>query len=120
MTLQPGTGLEATPAAAEPTEAQPVEIADAVRVAVLGVPGVAGLHGGAFGEAATYFPGRTVKGIQVRPEITTVHVVLAWDALATETSARVRAAARAVTHTPVDVVVEDVAAPAGAADDPQA
>jgi hypothetical protein len=32
----------------------------------------------------------------------------------------VRAAASAVTHTRVDVVVEDVAAPAGAADDLQA
>ncbi|MFD1056062.1 hypothetical protein [Terrabacter terrigena] len=61
-----------------------------------------------------------MKGIQVRPEVTTVHVVLAWDASAAETAAKVRAAARAVTHTPVDVVVEDVLAPGGAANEAKA
>ncbi|NUR81990.1 MAG: hypothetical protein HOQ21_16340, partial [Dermatophilaceae bacterium] len=67
------------------------ETVDVIEAAVLGVPGVAGLHGGAFGEAATHFPGRTVQGVQVRPDGATVHLVLSWDARADETANRVRA-----------------------------
>lgn len=103
MTGQPGEG------AAPP----PTEISDVVQAAVLGVPGVAGLHGGAFGEAATYLPGRTVKGVQLRPGSAVVHVILAWGAPVQETADKVRAAVTAITHTPVDVVVEDVADPLG-------
>lgn len=103
MTRQRGEG-KASP---------PTEVADAVQAAALGVRGVAGMHGGAFGEAATYLPGRTVKGVQLRPGEAIVHVILAWDAPAQKTAERVRAAVTAITHTRVDVVVEDVAAPLG-------
>lgn len=98
----------------EPGQA-PVELADAVQAAVLSVPGVAGLHGGAFGEAATYLPGRIVPGVQLRPGGTTVHVVLAWGVPVMETADRVRAAVTQITRTRVDVVVGDVAAPLAAA-----
>jgi hypothetical protein len=91
----------------------PTEIADTVQAAVLGVPGVAGMHGGAFGEAATYLPGRTVKGVQLRAGEAIVHIILAWEAPAQKTAERVRAVVTAITHTRVDVVVEDVAAPLG-------
>lgn len=109
MTGQPGAGRQLPSA----------ETAEAVRAVVLAVPGVAGLHAGAFGEAATHFAGRSVKGIQLRPDSTTVHVVLGWDAPADETAARVRSAVSAVTHTSVDVVVEDVAFPPGMTDQAQ-
>ncbi|MGN6523304.1 MAG: hypothetical protein ACTHMZ_08920, partial [Actinomycetes bacterium] len=67
-------------------------MADAVAAAVLLVPGVAGLHPGAFGEAATHLPGRTVRGVQLRSGSTTVHVVLEWGAPAQTTAERVREA----------------------------
>ncbi|MFM6850033.1 MAG: hypothetical protein ACKOVB_13130 [Terrabacter sp.] len=95
------------------SQASPTETADAVKAAVLAVPGVVGLHGGAFGEVATYFPGRTVQGVRVRPESTAVHLVLAWNAPAQATAALVREAVTSITRTPVDIVVADVAEPAG-------
>ncbi len=101
MTGQPGEG----------SPPQPAELADAVEAAVLSVPGVAALHGGAFGEAATYLAGRKVTGVQLRPGTTTVHVVLTYGVPVRETADRVRAVVSAITHTPVDVVVEDVATP---------
>ncbi len=97
-----------------PGEVQVAETADAVRAAVLDLPGVAGLHGGAFGEVATHLRGRTVPGVQVRPDRTAVHVVLEWDVDAREAAALVRAAVAGITHTPVDVVVADITPPAEA------
>ncbi|NUO35992.1 MAG: hypothetical protein HOQ27_13155 [Dermatophilaceae bacterium] len=89
------------------------ETVDVIRAAVLGVPGVAGLHAGAYGEAATHFPGRSVPGVQVRPEGASVHLVLAWGAPAEATASEVRAVVSRITDRPVDVVIEDVAGPAG-------
>jgi hypothetical protein len=98
-------GLDAVRGSAAP------ETADLVREAVLAVPGVAGLHGGTFGEAATYLPGRKVEGVRVRPGLTEVHIVLAWDVPVQPTADAVRAVVTVVTGTAVDVVVQDVAAP---------
>ncbi|WP_221934933.1 hypothetical protein [Georgenia yuyongxinii] len=52
------------------------ELADAVAAAALAVPGVARLHAGALGEAATYLPGRRVPGVRIRPGGVEVHVVV--------------------------------------------
>lgn len=87
------------------------EIADSVRAAVLALPGVADLHTGAFGEVATYLPGRRVEGVRVRADRTEVHIVVEWGASALEVADAVRAAATAITHTVVDVHVQDFAAP---------
>lgn len=87
------------------------EVADSVRAAVLALPGVADLHTGAFGEVATYLPGRRVEGVRVRADRTEVHVVVEWGASALEVADAVRAAATAITHTVVDVHVQDFAAP---------
>lgn len=95
-------------AAASPS----ADLADRVAIAVLGVPGVVGLHPGVFGEVATYLPGRRVDGVRLRPDRSEVHLVLAWGAPALPTAEAVRAAASALTGTPVDVSVEDVADPA--------
>lgn len=92
---------------------QPVEQADVIATAVLGTPGVHGLHSGAFGEVATYLPGRRVTGVRVLDDSCEVHVTLSWGAPFADTSAAVRAALRPLTTGPVDVVVEDVAGPDG-------
>ena len=111
----PGTSPGTSPGT-EPTDPGSIDTAYAVAAAVRAVPGVVGLHGGAFGQAATYYPGRTVSGVQLRPEVTTVHLVLAWGVPVPATAALVRDAVSRVTHGPVDVVVEDVADPVGAMD----
>lgn len=86
-------------------------MADRVRDAVLAVPGVADLHGGAFGEVATYLAGRVVKGVQLRRDAASVHVVLNWNTPARPTAQTIRAAVEPIVGTPVDVVVEDYAPP---------
>lgn len=106
MTGEPGAGGNLAP-----PESASTEMADAVAAVVLLVPGVAGLHPGAFGEAATHLPGRTVRGVQLRSGSTTVHVVLEWGAQAQTIAERVREAVAALTHGSVDVVVADVATP---------
>ncbi|GAA1897689.1 Asp23/Gls24 family envelope stress response protein [Lapillicoccus jejuensis] len=96
-----------------PTTAGPV---DALVDAVLGVPGVVGLHAGALGEVATYLPGRRVPGVRVRDGVVDVHVVLAEGAPLRTTAVAVRAAvATLVPGAAVDVTVEDVRAPGVAA-----
>ena len=94
------------------------EIADAVRAAVLAVPGVADLHSGSYGEVATYLPGRKVQGVRMRAERAEVHVVLDWGSPALATADAVRRAASAITATAVDVHVQDFAAPPGLEPDP--
>lgn len=98
-------------AAAGPGEAQP-DVADLVAGAVRAVPGVADLHPGMWGEAATYLPGRRVQGVQVRPASTHVHVVLAWGVDIAATADAIRAAVQPIVGTTVDVTVQDMTAPA--------
>ena len=98
------------------------QLADAVAAATRAVPGVADLHTGAFGEVATYLPGRRVNGVRLREQVTEVHIVLTWGSPLLDTADRVRAAVAALVTTPVDVTVEDVVepvvAPAGPPDLP--
>ena len=89
-------------------------LADQVEAAVRSVPGVAGLHAGAFG-VATYLPGRRIAGIAVRPDSCEVHVVLRWDSPAHQTAARIRAAVAPILNTVVHVAIQDVAEPEPAA-----
>lgn len=88
-----------------------METADVVSRLTLGVPGVAALHPGRFGEAATHLPGRRVTGVQVRDDLVEVHVTLLWGADVLATADAVRAAAEPVVARPVHVTVEDVLAP---------
>jgi len=93
-------------------------MADRVAVAVGSVPGVAELHPGRFGEAATHLPGRRVRGVQLRPDRVEVHVALYWGADVLATADEVRAAAMSVAGRPVDVTVQDVLPPgAGSGDE---
>ena len=95
------------------SEADP---ADLIAAAVTAVPGVAGLHGGMFGEVATYLPGHRVTGIRTNADgVTEVHVTLTFGAAVRDTAARVRDAAAGVAGGVVDVTVEDIVAAPGTA-----
>jgi uncharacterized alkaline shock family protein YloU len=83
-------------------------LADRVVEAVLAVPGVAGLHGGVFGEVATYLPGRRVTGIRLRDNGAGVHVTLVYGTPVLDAAERVRAAVASLVTGPVSVTVEDV------------
>lgn len=93
-------------------ETQPAaELADLVAAAARGVPGVADLHTGAFGEVATYLPGRRVDGVRLRDDVTEVHLVLRWGAPVLATADAVRATIVALVPGRVDVAVQDVVDP---------
>jgi len=89
------------------------DLVEAVAQAVREVPGVAGLHGGMFGEVGTYLPGRRVQGIRHTPEGTDVHVTLLFGVPVRETAVQIRHAVAVLTGGPVHVTVEDVVADAG-------
>ncbi len=89
----------------------PTELADLVAAATRAVPGVSDLHAGAFGEVATYLPGRKVTGVQMRPDVTNVDVVLHWGAPVPSTAERVRQVVTALVGTSVHVTVQDVTEP---------
>ncbi len=88
-----------------------VELADQVAAAVLTVRGVTGLHGGMFGETATYLPGRRVPGVRLTEDVTDIHLTLAYGAPVFATAQQVRTAVAALVPGPVNVTVEDVAPP---------
>lgn len=85
--------------------------ADAVAAAVLGVAGVHSRHGGAFGEVATYLPGRRVTGVRLHERGCDLHVVLAYGAAVADVVSGVRAAVRPLVSGTIDVTIEDVAPP---------
>ncbi|MFT3660444.1 MAG: hypothetical protein QM809_03335 [Gordonia sp. (in: high G+C Gram-positive bacteria)] len=97
----------------------PGDLAESVAAAVLAVPGVAGLSGGAFGAVATFGPGGRVIGIALRDEAGEVAIVgeLGYDLQAV--AERVRAAAEPVAGRPIDVLVADLRLPDDAPTDPE-
>ena len=48
---------------------------DPIVAAVLACPLVAGLHGGRYGQIATYLPGRRVTGIRITEDEVAIHLV---------------------------------------------
>lgn len=80
------------------------DIADAV----LAIDGVVGLHGGMFGEAATYLPGRRIAGIRIGEDGTEVHVTLEFGVAVRETADAVRRTVATMVDGPVHVTVEDI------------
>lgn len=92
---------------------------DRIADAVTALPAVARLHGGRFGEVATYLPGRRVTGVQVGEERIAIHVVGRLGVPVPRLVAGIRAAvAPLVRGLPVDVVVEDLAADGESTDEP--
>ncbi|MEO7060749.1 MAG: hypothetical protein ABI083_13600 [Lapillicoccus sp.] len=115
MTIPASTPSDISTASGSRVEGRPAfgtpELADAVAAAARSVPGVADLHTGAFGEVATYLPGRRVNGVRLRPDVTEVHLVLAWGSPLLQTADEVRSVVAALVPTPVDVTIEDVVEP---------
>jgi hypothetical protein len=110
------------------TDVDLVDLVDPIAMAVRACPAVAGLHGGRFGRATTYLPGRRVAGVAVLPggiapgEIA-IGVVGRYPASVSEIAGQVRAAvAGVVPNVSVTVHVEDVLLPeedrVGPASDP--
>lgn len=92
--------------------------ADRIAVATLSCPAVARLHGGRFGEVATYLPGRRIGGVRLRSTPdgdpagvqVEVHVVGRYPAAVAEIADQVRTALRPIVGSArVDVVVGDYA-----------
>lgn len=92
--------------------------AERVAAAVAACPSVADLHGGPFGEVATYLPGRRVVGVRISGDGTgtgpapvgtvEVHVTGRYPAPVAEIGREVRAAVHEVLAGPVvDTTVED-------------
>lgn len=93
-----------------PSLPAPVEVslADRITAAVLGCPSVAGLHGGRFGEVATYLPGRRVPGVRLTATEVAVHLVGLYPATVAEIDAQVRAAvAPHLAGLPLAITIED-------------
>lgn len=82
--------------------------AERIAAAVAGVPGVAGLHGGMFGEVGTYLPGRRVVGVRIGTERVDVHVSITLDTPVRPTADAIQQAVATLTTLPVDVTIEDV------------
>ena len=83
-------------------------LVDSIAALVSTIEGVAGLHAGMFGEAATYLPGRRVAGIRLAEYGTEVHVSLLYGHPLRPTAEAVRDAVAELTSGPVHVTVEDV------------
>ncbi|EME21169.1 Asp23/Gls24 family envelope stress response protein [Rhodococcus triatomae] len=82
--------------------------ADLIAARVLAVPGVAGLHGGTFGEVATYLPGRRVLGIRLTDPGCAIHIVVAYPHNVVDVADAVHHAVTPLAGGPVIVTVEDV------------
>ncbi len=92
---------------ARPSEGE-FDRADLVAATVLAVDGVVGLHGGMFGEAATYLPGRKVAGVRISEDGAQVHLTVGYGRPVHPLAEAVRRAVAPMVTGPVDVVVEDV------------
>lgn len=95
----------------EPLDDPAGEVAERVAAAVGAVSGVAELHGGTYGDIATYLPGRRLAGVRVgrAGEPVEVAFVVALDRPIPAVVADVRRAVAAVCGgRPVDVTVADV------------
>ncbi|MER5390566.1 hypothetical protein [Saccharopolyspora sp. NPDC002686] len=94
-----------------PEQVSASELADRV----LSHPSVVRLHGGQYGEIATYQPGQRITGVRVGDDAVEIAVVLRLDRPLPEVVAELRGElTAAVGGIPVDVTVADVLGP----DDP--
>ncbi len=100
-------------------DVDPGDLVDPIATAVQACPAVAGLHGGRFGQATTYLPGRRVAGVAVCPGEIVIGVVGRYPASVSEIAMQVRAGVATVAPTmPVTVHVEDIALPGEDPTDP--
>lgn len=90
------------------------ERVEALAALVLATPGVTGLHGGVFGEVATYAAGRRITGLRFGARGCEVHVSAQYPADLPALAETIRARVAPWVDGPVDVIIEDVAEPGGA------
>lgn len=87
-----------------------LSVAERIAAVVLASPLVVGLHGGRFGEAATYLPGRQVRGVRVTPTEVFIHLVALYPTPVAAVDQAVRAAVHQhLAGLPLTVTVEDYA-----------
>ncbi|MEV0948144.1 hypothetical protein [Rhodococcus sp. NPDC049939] len=91
------------------------DISERIAAAVLATHGVAAMHGGTFGDIATYLPGRRVTGVVIGPTSCAVHLAARYPANVVDTAERVRAAVEPLVTVPVDVTIEDLLTETGQA-----
>lgn len=96
----------------------PLEEAGRIAAAVRGLPEVADVHGGRFGQVATLGAGGRVSGVRVTEEDVTVGVTVRAPFSADDVAAAVRAAV-ASPGRPVHVLIADVEVPASAPAEPE-
>jgi len=84
---------------------------DLLAQTVIAVRGVHDLHAGVMGEVTTYMPGRRVNGVRLRQSGCDIHIVIDYGVAIAATTDLVRNAVRPFITGPVDVIVEDIAAP---------
>ena len=87
------------------------DLAQQVADAVTAVDRVTGLHGGMFGEIATYLPGGRVSGVQLDDDRGGVHVIVDISHDLRTVAAHAVAVATEVAGVPVDVTIEDISFP---------
>ncbi|WP_405059580.1 hypothetical protein OG474_43575 [Kribbella sp. NBC_01505] len=93
------------------TVAREPALAERIASRVGSVPGVAGLHGGTFGDVVTYLPGSRLAGVRITDDRIQVHVVTIAGRPIHPIAAAVRLAVQDLTDRPVDVTIEDIATP---------
>lgn len=91
-----------------PEPERPPVTAELVAQTALGVPGVVRLHGGTFGEVATYLPGRRLEGVRITEALCSVHIVAQIPSDLHAVGDAVRRAVAPLVTVPVQVTVEDV------------
>jgi hypothetical protein len=85
-----------------------VAVARQVADAALAVSGVLDLHGGMFGEVATYAPGTKITGIRIDADRGEVHLVTDLSRNLRTVAEEVRSEAERIAGLPFVVTVEDV------------
>lgn len=85
-----------------------LELAARVGAAARRVPGVTDLHGGRYGEIATYQPGERVTGVRLGDSVGEVHIVVDGTRPAHVVGEEVRVIAEELAGMPITVVVADI------------
>jgi hypothetical protein len=110
---------DSAPAAGGASEAQAAGASceiDQIRDEVLACPDVIALSAGAFGEARSYLPGRCVDGVRLNDDSVQVHVIARYGPSMESIADQIASALTGVLRDRrLDVVVQDVVLPDGAA-----
>lgn len=90
------------------TSVPQADTAARIAAAVLGVDGVVALHGGQFGEVATYLPGERITGVRIGAAAAEVHIVTVLQPGLVALGEQVRSRAEKLAGVPVTVTIADI------------